>query len=155
MMSCPLPVRGRETRPCASAEYINAWVSEGKSVASLARELGVPRSTISGIAHNDPTALRAASLEGAFALCDEARRVLEDCAPTREEISRARALSELLMNIAGKQNRAELGDQAASLTVHLDVGAAHLAAPRELRSRHVMAELSRGPIEDAEIVSEE
>ena len=135
-------------------EYVASWVSEGKSLSALARELGVPRSTISSIANADPMALRAARLEGAFALCDEARRVLEDCEPTREEISRARALSELLMNIAGKQNRAELGDQPASLTLNLDVGAAHLAAMRELQSRRVVARLPSGPIVDAELVDE-
>ena len=139
----------------SDAEYVSSWVSEGKSLAALARELGCPRSTLSSLANTDPTALRTARLEGSHALMDEARSVLEDCELTREGIAKARAVSELLVHIAGKQNRAEWGEQPASFTANLDVGAAHLAAMRELRSRHVLAELSRGPIEDAEMVSEE
>ena len=134
------------------ADYINAWVSEGKSVAALARELGVPRSTLSSIIATDPATLRAARLEGAFALMDEARHVLESCEPTREEIAKARAVSELLVHIAGKQNRAEWGEQAASINVNFNVNAAHLAAMRELQRRVIARALPSGPIQDAELV---
>jgi hypothetical protein len=129
------------------------WVSDGKSLAALGRELGVSRSALATFSNADPNVMRVARLDGAGALADEARRVLGECEETREGIAKARAISDLLMHVASEHNRAEYGEVPASFSVNLNAGAAHLLAMKELRSRHISA-LTSGVIEDAEIVDE-
>jgi len=118
-------------------EAIISQVASGRTLSSIARELGVPRETLSNLMYRDEErgeALRAARARAADALVDDALDIADAADPTA--IAKAKLQVETRQWIASKYNRAVYGSEKAQVEINL--GSLHLDALRNVREKAVI-----------------
>lgn len=113
--------------------FICNRIAGGQSLSALARELNAPRSAMSTYANGLPgakEALRVARAEGAHAMVDEARDLLDGVELERDAITVAKAKVELLLWQAARLNQTEFGETKQQVNVQVNVGSLSLDAMR-------------------------
>lgn len=107
--------------------FIFAQVSEGKTLKSIAADLGISRQVLSTWANKEPRRdmLARARREAATALVDEALHIADAVPAEPAEIQKAKLQSDLRRWVAGHLSREDWGDQRGPL-VNVDVQAIHL-----------------------------
>jgi hypothetical protein len=123
-------------------DYVcDEWLSGGKTVIQLAEDLtkemkvDVSRDTVRRViyASDERPAveerLNNARAAGASILVEEAQAIADSAAPNRDAIAKARMQVDIRTWIAGKNNRAQFGDQK-SVGLTINIGQLHLDALR-------------------------
>jgi hypothetical protein len=130
------------------AEWLLAQVAEGRTLISLAAELGVSRQIVSGLLNSDEhsAALKKAREQAADVMAEESKAIADTTRPEDERVSKLRI--ETRRWLAGKWDRAGYGDQAAP-AVQVDVRVLHLDALRRTQAEIPPAVGTTTPLEVA------
>ena len=115
-------------------ELICSRLADGQSLSSLAAEIGLSRPRLSTYAHSLPGAkerLREARSEGAHAMIDRARDILDNLVtPDRDQIALAKAKIDLITWQAERLNQTEFGGAKQQVNVQVNLGNLSLDAMR-------------------------
>jgi hypothetical protein len=140
-------------------DYVAARVGDGTTISALADELSkelgesIYRPTLvnylrEAYGPEGMARLEQARLQGAWALSEEALEIVDDARPDKDEIALARLRAETRDKLAGRWNRAELGEQKQQTNVTVNLGTLHLDALRQRQQ----ARATIAPTVDAEDV---
>lgn len=153
----------RELGPNADAlDYIEYRISNGTSMRELAAEVTavldfIVRATLveDAAAHgHDPARARervqAARARGAGGLVEEGKQLIDNVAPERDAIAKAKAQADIRTLIASRWNRGEWGEAPKQIT-NLNIGNLHIEALRSqrLRQRATVAAEQISEVEEA------
>jgi hypothetical protein len=108
------------------AEWLLSQVSEGKTLISLARDLGVSRSIVSGLLNRDEhkEALKNARMRGATALAEQSVEIADQATSETERVDRLRV--DVRRWLSSKWDRETYGDRTSPMvqikmaTLHID-----------------------------------
>ena len=118
-------------RAAGGAGWLLARVAEGRTLISLAAELGVSRQIVSGLLNSDEhaDALKKAREQAAAVLAEESLAIADSARPEDERVCRLQV--DTRRSIASKWDRAGYGDQAPA-AVQVDVRVLHIDALRRM-----------------------
>lgn len=126
------------------------WTANAKTLTRLAAKMSealgvdVSRETVRRAVAvdeedtNGERRLRAARVEGASVMVDEARAIADEVSENREAIAKAKLRSDLRVWVASKWGREEYGEQKSSL-VQISASELHIDAMRQHAIRHPVA----------------
>lgn len=132
-------------------------IASGETVADVARGLkrpdGLPpsRNFVSMLLHADPqrsARVKAAHLEGASAMVDDAIHRVETAQADRDSTNLAKVQAEFKLKVAGLKDREQWGEAKQQVNVQVNVEGMHLDAlrHRQLNKQTVAPELSSGTV---------
>lgn len=143
-------------------DYVEYRISNGTSMRELAAEVTavldfVVRSTLveDAAAHGHEAGaaterVKAARARGAGQLVEEGKQLIDNVAPDRDAIAKAKAQSDIRALIASRWNRPEWGEAPKQVT-NVSIGSLHIDALRshKLRAHATVAAQQIGEVEEA------
>lgn len=132
------------------SEIICNRISEGETVASIARSLGVGRAMLSKYLNGDPdrrVAVTAAKRMGAAHLADAALELADNVVAESAEISKVREQISVRKWIAGAMDPDTWAPQKNTANVQVNIGAQHLDALRKVQAE-VGSDVIEGQVSD-------
>jgi hypothetical protein len=133
-------------KAAGGVEGLLARVAQGRTLISLAAELGVSRQIVSGLLNSDAhsAALKKAREQAAGVLAEESKEIADAAQPETERVARLQI--DTRRWLAGKWDRPGYGEQAAS-AVQVDVRVLHLDALRRRQAETPAAVGTTTPLE--------
>jgi transposase-like protein len=117
-------------------EKICEKISEGGSVASIARELGVSRNFLSTTLNKNPSqkeALRLARKQKAEHFADEALKLADQCEESPNAISKMREQVSVRKWLASAHDPDQYAQKNNTTAIQVNVGDMHLNALKKIR----------------------
>ncbi|MAJ13010.1 MAG: hypothetical protein CMD09_03275 [Flavobacteriales bacterium] len=118
-------------------EKICEKISEGESIASIARDLGVSRNFLSSTLNKDPSqkeALRLARKAKAEHYADEALKLADQCDESPNAISKMREQVSVRKWLASAHDPDQYAQKNNTTAIQVNVGDLHLNALKKIRS---------------------
>ena len=118
-------------------EKICEKISEGESIASIARDLGVSRNFLSATLNKNPSqkeALRLARKAKAEHYADEALKLADQCDESPNAISKMREQVSVRKWLASAHDPDQYAQKNNTTAIQVNVGDMHLNALKKIRS---------------------